>query len=286
VKFAFPRWGYLALVGSLAVAFLGRVVLQRMARPRPWFNYSASPLSQAAYAALAARPGWAASSLRVAEGVSLNGLMHRPLQQDAPWVLFFPGNDATQLARAQTVLERTKSGHDWGLAVYASRGYDSSGGTPSPAALGADGLRVFETLLREERLRPEQVHVVAFSLGGFAAIQAVGQAARTNRKPGSLSLLASVAKVAMVHSDWRARISIGDIYDVVPALSAVSAPVLVVQGAADEVFGDVQQGRTIAAHLGERAHYLELPGAGHNSLLETEAAISAVRALIEANSAR
>lgn len=286
MKFWLLRWGYLAIAGSLVVAVLGRVVQQRLARPRPWFNYSASPLSQAAYAALSARAGWVASSLPVANGVSLNGLLRRPTQKDAPWLLFFPGNDATQLARAQVLLERTKGGDDWGLAVYASRGYDSSGGTPSPAALAADGAQVFQALLRDEQLRSSQIHVVAFSLGGYAAAHAVSHAASTQQKAASLSLLASIARIGMVHSDWVARFATGDIYDLTPVLATVPAPVLVVQGAADEVFAGVEQGRTLATLLGDRARYLELPGAGHNALLETEAAIAAVRAMVEANTAR
>lgn len=281
-----PRWGYLAIAGSLVVAFLGRVVMQRMARPRPWFAYSMKPLDQAGYAALAARPGWAKSSLRVAENVSLCGLVRRPAQRGAPWLLFYPGNDRTQLANAQVLLDRTKGEHDWGLAVYATRGYDCSEGTPEPSTWVSDGIQIFEALVKNEQLEPKQVHLLAFSLGGYAAAHVASHGVSTNQKPGSLSMFASVARIAMVHGDWLSRFTLGDVYDVLPTLSAVPAPVLVLQGSADHTFGGTEQGRAIAARLGERARYLELPGVGHEDILQSEAAISATRALIEAHAAR
>lgn len=276
-----PRWGYLAIAGSLLVAVLGRVVLLRMARPRPWFTYSMSPLSPADYNALAARAGWAKSSLRMTDGVSLDGLVCRPTQPGAPWVLFFPGNDGTQLAHGQLLLERIRAAHPWGLALYASRGYDSSGGTPDPKSFASDAISVFDNLLREQQLEPSQLHVVAFSLGGFGAAHAVSHAAKAGKKPATLSLLASVARVAMVRNGALAQLTTGDVYDLLPILPAVPAPVLVVQGGADEAFGDLPQGKVIADSLGERARYLELPGVGHNALLESESAISAVRSAIE-----
>lgn len=281
-----PRWGYLAIAGSLVLAFLGRVVTQRMARPRPWFAYSTQQLDPDGYTRLAARPGWAQSSLRVAENVSLCGLIRRPEQQGAPWLLFYPGNDRTQLANAQVLLERTRGEHDWGLAVYATRGYDCSEGTPAPSTWASDGVLIFEALLKNEQLEPKQVHLLAFSLGGYAAAHVASHGVSTNQKPASLSLFASVARIAMVHGDWLSRFTLGDVYDVLPTLSAVPAPVLVLQGAADQTFGGSEQGRAIAARLGERARYLELPGVGHEAILQSEAAISAARALIEAHTLR
>ncbi|HWA77315.1 MAG TPA: hypothetical protein VG937_33500 [Polyangiaceae bacterium] len=284
MRLALPRWGYLAIVGSLVVAALGRVGMQRMARPKPWFTYSMSPLSRESYQALAARPGWAESSLRMTDGVSLAGLVSRPAQAGAPWVIFFPGNDSTQLARGQRLLEQIRADNPWGLAVYASRGYDASGGTPSAAAFESDAISVFEAVVREQRVDPSQVHLVAFSLGGYGAARAASHSAKAGKKPGSLSLLASVARIAMVHKNLLASFTTGDVYDLLPSLPEVPAPVLVVQGSADEAFGDVRQAKLLVEGLGDRARYLELPGVGHNALLESEPAIAAVRAGIESAS--
>jgi pimeloyl-ACP methyl ester carboxylesterase len=55
----------------------------------------------------------------------------------------------------------------------------------------------------------------------------------------------------------------------------------VLQGTEDEALDGPGQGRAIAAALGARAQYVELPGMGHNALLESDAAIARLRAFIE-----
>lgn len=276
-----PRWAYVAMAGGLMLFVLGRVVWSRMARPKPYFTYSMSALGEQDYDALAARPGWAKSTLHMPDGVSLAGLVRRAPQADAPWVLFFPGNDATQLARGQALLERIRGDHSWGLALYASRGYDASGGSPSPHDFAEDAKRVYAALLSQYELSPSQLHLAAFSLGGYSALHVVNHAARQNQKPASLSLLASVARVAMVHSDFWANFGTGDVYDVLPILHETPGPVLVLEGGADEAFAELPQGQLLAQKLGERGRYVELADVGHSSLLESEAAITMVRAMVE-----
>jgi pimeloyl-ACP methyl ester carboxylesterase len=220
--------------------------------------------------------------VEVAPGVSLNGLVRRPVVQGAPWVLFFSGNDGTMLETGQKFLERLRGGQDWGMAVYAYRGYDSSGGTPRIGSLASDADVVFGELLRREHLRAADLHVAAFSLGGYLAAEVVGERARRGEKVASLSLLAAVQDIAMLRRSWAARLAVGDVYEIEPLLDAVPEPVLVVQGGADTTLGP-EQGRKIKARLGERARYLELPGLGHDPLLESDAAIAAVREMIESH---
>ena len=260
----------LAIVGALVVAVLGRPYLQRRVRHRPWFTYSCSPLGAADYAALVARPGWSKAMLQVSNTVSLNGLIRRPAN-----------NDATQLAGGQTFLERVRSGRDWGLAVFAYRGYDSSGGWPSPNDLATDGVKIVENLLQSENIKPAQLHVAAFSLGGYVAAYAVGRATMTNSRLASLSLLSSVSEAEMVRSALIARVAICDVYQTLPLLDAVPEPVLILHGGAD-VTVDVSQGRSIAARLSNRAKFKIVPGAEH-SLLENETAIDAVREMVESS---
>jgi len=270
------RWLLVAV--SLGILFTA-YALRRFGVHRRRFTYLTGTLSPEAYAVLASRPRWSATTAWVAPGVVLNGLVRRPAAPGARWILFFSGNDATILATAQKFLERVRDGADWGLAVVAYRGYDSSGGTPSRDALVGDAEFVFDALLAEEHLRPSDVHVVAFSLGGYLAASVVGRAAESQRKVASLSLLASVQDITMLRRSWAARLALGDTYFIDPLLDAVPAPVLVVQGGADETLG-VESGRTIAARLGGRAHYIELPGVGHNPLLESDEAIRAVRGFV------
>jgi pimeloyl-ACP methyl ester carboxylesterase len=277
-------WASLAVLGSLTIAAFTRPAVLRLGHNRPRFPYSCTPLSAAAYDALASRPGWAKSSLSVAPDVSLNGLVRRPARQESPWVLFFPGNDASQLTAGQELLERLRGERDWGLVVYADRGFDSSGGEPSAEHLRDDGYLVLSDLFTRERLLPAQVHVVAFSMGGYVAAAAIGRAAREHKVVGSLSTLAGVASMEMVRSMWMSRIALGDIIETLPLLDDVPGPVLVLHGDADQTL-NVKQGRDLAAKLGSRARYHEISGVGHLDINHSDEALKAVRAMIEAPAA-
>lgn len=274
-------WASLAVVGSVTLAAFTRPVILRLGQNRPRFVYACVPLPPAKYDALASRPGWAKTELSVAPGVSLNGLVRRPSREnDAPWVLFFPGNDASQLTAGQQLLERLSDGRDWGLVVYAYRGFDSSGGKPGIDTLGEDGYRILNDLLSREGVSPSRVHVVAFSLGGYVASSAIGRAAREGKRVASLSTLAAVENMEMIHSTWQGRVALGDIIETLPLLDDLPGPVLVLHGGADQTL-NVEQGRAIAARLGSRAQFRELPGVGHEAINENGEAILAVRAMIE-----
>jgi pimeloyl-ACP methyl ester carboxylesterase len=83
------------------------------------------------------------------------------------------------------------------------------------------------------------------------------------------------------HSLWE-KLDSGDDLLTSPFLGDLRGPVLVVQGGADETLGGPVQGQAIAKALGDKARYVELPGVGHNVLIETDAAIARVRAFIAA----
>jgi pimeloyl-ACP methyl ester carboxylesterase len=212
--------------------------------------------------------------------------MRRPKSAIAPWILFYPGNDATQLRRGQAFLARVAGQLDWGLALYADRGYDSSDGTPHLSDLASDAPEILVQLCSGEGLAPSRVHVVGFSIGGHLAVRAVGGAVRRGLRPASLSLLASVDDIVMVRPSFWARLDPGDDYQTRPYLGDVPAPVLVLQGSEDEALMGPGQGRAIAAALGDRAEYVELAGVGHNALLENDAAIAKLREFIESSASR
>jgi pimeloyl-ACP methyl ester carboxylesterase len=252
-------------------------------RKRLRFPYLTGSIAPEDYRALADKPGWSAAKVTVAPGIELMGLVRRPGASNAPWVLYYPGNDATQLRRGQAFLSRLSGDRDWGLAVFAYRGYDSSAGIPRIADLAADAPEILHQLCLQEKISAERVNIVGFSIGTYMAVRAVGSAAERNERPGSLSLLASVYDIVMVRSSPWARLAPGDDLQTGPFLGAVPAPVLVVQGGADETLGGPVQGQAVAKALGDRARYVELPGVGHNILIETDAALAEVRDFITAH---
>ena len=62
--------------------------------------------------------------------------------------------------------------------------------------------------------------------------------------------------------------------------SRVPAPVLVLQGTADQALAGAQQGRDLAQALGSRARYEELPGVEHVPLLSDQKALGLVREFV------
>jgi pimeloyl-ACP methyl ester carboxylesterase len=275
-------------VGALGVVVLSVVLsplYQRLfGRERLRFPYLSHPIADAAYAALAAKPGWSAAKLEVAKGIELNGLIRRPSSKTSPWVLFYPGNDESQLDRGQAFLIRLAGATDWGLAVFAYRGYDSSAGKSGLSDLRTDAPEILARLCATEAVPAGRVHLVGFSIGGHFAVHAAGGAARRGQRAASLTLLASVNDIVLYHpSPWE-KLSGGEDYQTEPFLAAVPAPVLVIQGAGDRTFHGPAQGRSIAAALGARAKYVELDGVDHVPLLADEHALELVRAFVTEHS--
>jgi len=264
--------GLALLLGALSPLhqrFVGRHKLR--------FPYLARPLDGASYASLAAKPGWAKAQVAVAAGITLRGLLRRPTAKTSPWILFYPGNDESQLDRGQAFLSRLGANTDFGLAVFAYRGYDASDGDAELAGIRSDAPELLAKLCLAEGVAASQVHIVGFSIGGHFAVHAVAAAAARGQRAASLTLLASVSDIVMYQrSPWE-KLSPGENYQTLPYLEGVPAPVLVIQGTADSAFHGPGPGRAIAAALGKRARYEELEGVDHVPLQQNERALELVR---------
>lgn len=278
------RLWLLLLVAGAALGLASPLRERLFGRKRLRFPYLSRPIAAATYAALAAKPGWAKAQVDVAPGVSLNGLVRQPTAPGAPWVLFYPGNDESQLDRGQTFLTSLGGERPWGLAVFAYRGYDSSTGQTELLGMREDAPKIVAKLCEAQGVAPARVHIVGFSIGGHFATQAAKVAASNGRRAATLTLLASVNDVVMYHQSPWEKLSAGEDYQTGPLLADVPAPVLVLQGAADITFQGPQQGRDIAAALAARGEYHELPGVGHVPLLADTQALSLVRRFIDQHS--
>jgi len=264
----------------VASAILLGVYMRFFGRPRLRFPYLGQAQSAAAYQILAEAPGWKKAQVQVAPGVTLRGLIREPQSPTAPWFLFYPGNDEVQLKHGQAFLSRLAEKRDVGLAVFAYRGFDSSEGKPELLKLAQDAPNILQELCRTEKISPQQVNVIGFSIGGHFAVHATLSALHQKKPVASLSLLASVNDIVMVRPSLWQRLDSGDDYQTQPLLAAIPAPVLVLQGTSDEALNGPGQGRAIAAALGSRAKYIELEGVGHTALLESEAALAEIREFV------
>ncbi|GEM_PF-552738 len=264
----------------VASAILLGIYMRFFDRPRLRFPYLGQAQSAAVYQTLAEAPGWKKAEAQVAPGVTLRGLIREPQLLTAPWLLFYPGNDEAQLKHGQAFLNRLAEKRDVGLAVFAYRGFDSSEGRPELVTLAEDAPNILGELCRTQKLSPQQVNVIGFSIGGHFAVHATLSALRQKKPVASLTLLASVNDIVMVRPSLWQRLDSGDDYQTQPLLAAIPAPVLVLQGTTDEALNGPGQGRTIAGALGSRAKYVELEGVGHTALLESEAAFAEIREFV------
>ncbi len=279
------KWGAGLLGVALAAALVPPIYERFFGRPRLRFTYFTGQLAETKYRELSSKPGWSASKLDVGgdvgEQITLRGLLRRPTSPGAPWVIYYSGNDAHMLETGQAFLSRLAGDRPWGLALYAYRGFDSSGGEAEQAAIALDAPLIVKRLCDSERVSSEQVHLVGFSIGGHFAVHAARGAAFAGKRVATLSLLAAVDDIVMTRGSAWAKLTSGDDYQTRPLLATLPPPVLVVQGTADEALGGPEQGRAIAKALGGRGTYHELPGIGHSALLENETALSLVREQIE-----
>ncbi len=206
--------------------------------------------------------GFSAWNVEVEPGVTLRGIKRVPGAADARWILFFHGNDAAQLASGGAFLRRLSSTNDLGLATVACRGFDGSGGEPSPGALRADALKVFDAL----SVPAAQVELMAFSFGAPQAVHLAAALSRRGTPPRALTLLAGAEALVMLPAVPWARLLRGDVYEVGDELEDVRCPVRIFHGLDDTTL-PISQARSMARRLGARATLSELPGVTHATIL-------------------
>lgn len=227
------------------------------------FAYWIGRKSDAEVAALASN-GWRVDRLDVAPGVTLVGLVRPPQRADAPWILFAPGNSSALLDGFQKALDEVRGSDDVGIAFHAYRGFDASGGTPSPAALAADLLQQWQQL-RGRGIAAGRIQIWGYSLGSILAAQLAAAVADTGEAPARLVMIAAGERIDVMQHGALGRFLPDDVFDLSAALPRITCPVVIVHGADDDAL-PVAGARAIAARLGARATLHEVAGKGHFDL--------------------
>ncbi len=194
-----------------------------------------------------------------------------------PAVAFFHGNgENLETMRMSGTFEQLAALGAHVLAIDYP-GYGRAIGEPSEASLTAAGEAALAWLA--ERHPTSRRVVVGWSLGAAVAIRTVAaddeprrraDAMSRQRRADALILLSAwsdLASLAAVHyPSWMVGLGIKDKYDSVAAAAGVEVPVLMIHGSVDELI-PLAQGRKLHQALGDRATFVEVPGAGHNDLL-------------------
>jgi uncharacterized protein len=194
-------------------------------------------------------------------------------QGSAPVVIYFPGNAGHRGYRALEldVISRL------GAAVYLFdyRGYGDNPGSPSEERLADDARSIWRTVT-ERGAKPSQVFLLGESLGGGVATRLAAEVCAAGTPPGGLilrSTFSSLVDVAAHHYWWLpVRVLLIDRFPSTERIAAVTCPILVIHGTADEIvpFSNGQRLFDAAPEKSRQAiakTFAPLRGAGHNDIL-------------------
>jgi uncharacterized protein len=198
---------------------------------------------------------------------------HVAPQGDKPVVLYFQGNAATLRERAARFAWIVADGT--GLLALSYRGYGGSTGRPSEAGL----LRDAEALYAFAAARYPAARLMLYgeSLGTGVAV-----ALATEHKVGKIVLEApftsAVALAAAAYPFLPVRLLMHDQFRTDERIGQVTAPILVLHGARDEVV-PIAHGERLYARIGGPKKFVRFPE-GHHSDLDSHGAPAAVRKFI------
>ncbi len=213
-----------------------------------------------------ASDGWGPASVSTGDNQTLRGLLAPPQDKTAPWILFFGGN-AMSLASSASVLTRIRGAQDWGLAVFAYRGYDGSSGNPSEEALVADAQAVASFLERDRGVAADRLFVMGQSLGTGVAVQLAAAQGRAQRPVRGLVLLSPYASMTRVFGEYVSWLPTGwlspDDFESQAHTDALPAPTLIIHGIQDTLI-EIAHSRELAEAMPGRAQLVELPRIGHD----------------------
>src|SRR5260370_34240102 len=185
---------------------------------------------------------------------------HVPPRGDKPLVLYFHGNGGALSWRADRFRALIADGT--GLVALSYRGYGGSSGSPSEAGLIRDGEAVYE--FAAARYQTARLALWGESLGTGVAV------ALAATHPVAAIILdapfTSAAAVGAAHYPFLpVRWLIKDPFYSDRRILDVHAPVLVLQGARDDVV-PTALGEQLFALIPGPKQFLRFPDAGHNDL--------------------
>jgi uncharacterized protein len=218
-------------------------------------------------------PGVTASALSSADGERV-GIWSRAAKPGKPTILYFHGQGGA-LSHYAFAYQRFL-GEGWGLMAMTYRGYPGSTGTPSEAANVADAVAVYDAL-RARGVTASDIVVYGLSLGTGVATQVAAK-----RPVAGLVLESPYSSVTDVAAErfWYlpVRLAISDRYETTTHIRGVTAPVLVLHGAKDDVI-PVKFGRRVADAVTGPKRYIEYADGQHD--LFNHGAFNDVRAWLQ-----
>ena len=234
----------------VAVVVVGFPLLMYLAQDSLIFH--PQPLAESKRLALSRRPAVESLFIDEADGTRL----HAWHVKGESLVIYFGGN-AEEVSWMLEEAARRAPRTGWLLIDY--RGYGSSGGSPSEAALVADAFRWHDYMKNQY----PKIHVFGRSLGSGVAVQLAAQ-----RQIAGVILVApfdSLVEVGKRHYpflpvNWMLKHR----FDSAALAPKIAAPLLCIVATDDEIIPAAHAKRLYDAWGGEK-RWIGLEGAGHNS---------------------
>ncbi len=225
--------------------------------------------------------GFAAESIKTADGETLRAWLAMPPKPEAPLILYLHGNAGTLGDRAERFGVFHQEG--FGVLVLSWRGYGGSSGSPSETGFVEDG-RAAMRFLQQMGVPASRVILFGESLGSGVATQL---AANPDTSPLAIVLEApftSAADVARTHY-WFLPVGLlmKDQYRSIDFAAKVTAPVFVFHGTDDRVVPHALGKRLTEAFAGPK-EFLSMDGNGHIDPL-TEVSWRAMKDFLKAHGA-
>jgi pimeloyl-ACP methyl ester carboxylesterase len=238
-------------------------------------HYSTGP-ADAALPALAKAHGYVLRTLDVAPHVRLLGILRMPSSDQAPFVLFFPGNSVRQLAASLPALEAMRAGRDAGFMAFATRGFDGSTGIPSPSALESDARAQFAYVRGMLHVQAQPLVVIGYSIGSGIALRLAAELSRAQAPPAAVVLLSPYWTLALGPASPFELLLPSEHYRVADIAADLKSPVLVVAGDQDEALPVAAHARPLVRALPAGTQYWELPGRNHVDYLQDLALLARI----------
>ena len=183
---------------------------------------------------------------------------HVAPREDKPVVLYFQGNGGGLNLRAERFRKLTSDGT--GLIALSYRGYGGSSGRPTEAGLIADAMAAYD--FAAGRYPADRIVLWGESLGTGVAVALAAE--RPVARVVLESPFPSIMEVASaIYWFVPVRFLLNDTYRSDQRIAKVTAPVLVVHGARDNIM-PIAYGQRLYDLVRAPKRFIRLPDAGHN----------------------